>query len=123
MPSIDRAFLLNALAWLMIGTIFGFWMGASDQLQYISVHVAMMLPGFVTLAIYGFIYRLWPELKRQGLAAAQFWLAVLAQPLLVLGSLWMVLDGSIGLVAAASAGVIVAAGLLGWMFLTGAARS
>lgn len=123
MPSIDRAYLLNALAWLMIGTLFGLWMGAADQLQYVTVHVAMMLPGFVTLAIYGFIYRLWPALKRHGLASAQFWLAVLFQPLLVLGSLWMVLDGSIGLAAVASVGVIIAAALLAWMFLTAADRA
>ena len=37
----------------------------------------MLLPGFVVLAVYGAVYRLWPEMKNSGLAKAQFWLASL----------------------------------------------
>jgi hypothetical protein len=41
---------------------------ADNRLQ--TVHVAMVLPDFVTLAIYGIVFRSWPELKSAPLAAA-----------------------------------------------------
>lgn len=118
MSNIDRNFLLNALAWLLFGMVFGFWMGASGNLQYLGVHVVMMLTGFVTLAIYGCIYRLWPDMKRRGLARLQFWLAAGAVPFTVLGSYLQVQSGSILVLAAASAVAIVAAALLAWLFWT-----
>src|SRR5579859_1834741 len=50
---LDRAHLLVAISWLVLGTLFGFWMGARGASQFIPVHTAMLLPGFVTLAIMG----------------------------------------------------------------------
>ncbi len=120
MTNIDRNYIGYALAWLIAGTIFGFWMGATGSVQYVSVHVAMLLPGFVTLAIYGMIYRLWPGLKTSPLAAAQFWLAAVSLPLMVLGAWVMVANGGIVLVAAASGLAIAAAILMGLVFWRGA---
>lgn len=116
MKNIDRNYVLAALAWLIIGTVFGFWMGAANATNYIPLHVAMLLPGFVTLAIYGAIYRLWPELKSSGLAAAQFWIAVVGQLFLVIGAWHNLATGGIAIVAPASAAVIVGALLMGWQF-------
>ncbi len=50
----------------------GFWMGATNSLQYRDFHVAMLLPGFVTLAVYGAVSRLWPQLETARLATLQF---------------------------------------------------
>lgn len=121
MTNIDRNYVAYALGWLIIGTLFGFWMGASNTSQYVSVHVAMLLPGFVTLAIYGMIYRLWPGLKASPFAAAQFWLAVASLPLLVLGAWLLARNGSMALVAIASGLAIVSALLMGLIFWRGAA--
>jgi hypothetical protein len=119
MPAIDRNYTMIALVWLVAGTLFGFWMGASNALQYRTVHVAMLLPGFVTLAIYGFTYRLWPELKESGLARAQFWIASLGQLFLLIASWHFVATGAIWLAAPASAVVIVEAIMLTYMFWSG----
>jgi hypothetical protein len=114
--AIDRTLMLNALGWLVAGTVFGFWMGASGELQLVTVHVAMLLPGFVTLAIYGLTYRLWPGLERAKLARLQGWLAVLSEPLLVAGAWHNVATGSILPIAPASAAAIAAAALMAWLF-------
>jgi hypothetical protein len=116
MKNIDRNFLLVAFAWLIVGTVFGFWMGATNALQYQVVHVAMLLPGFVTLAIYGFIYRLWPSLKEGPMATAQFWLAVIGQLFVVVGTWHNLATGGVAIVAPASIIYIAAAVLMTWMF-------
>ncbi len=94
MINIDRAFTGSALLWLILGTVFGFWMGATGSLQYLGVHVTMLVPGFLTLAAYGAIYRLWPELKHHPLSAAQFWTASAGLLFMVIGSGHMAATGA-----------------------------
>jgi hypothetical protein len=116
MRSIARSYVLVALLWLVGGMIEGFWMGATNSLQYRDFHVAMLLPGFVTLAVYGAIYRLWPQLETAPLATVQFWLAVSGSLLIVLGTLQQALTGSVMIVAAGSGVAIAGAALLLYLF-------
>ncbi len=83
--SFDRAFVAVGLAWLIIGMIFGLWMGITASNQYVVVHVAMLLPGAVVMMAYGLIYRSWPILNDSGLARLQFWSTVLSVFGLVFG--------------------------------------
>jgi cbb3-type cytochrome oxidase subunit 1 len=109
---------LLSLLWLVAGMIEGFWMGASGALQYRDLHVAMLLPGFVTLAIYGVLYRLWPQLHSSPLARLQFWLAVIGSALIVAGSLQLALTGSVIIVAIGSVIAVGGAALLTYLFAT-----
>ena len=118
MQDIDRKFVLVALAWLIVGTVFGFWMGATNRMNYVSVHVAMLLPGFVTLAVYGMLYRLWPEMKEGVLPIWQFWIAVVGELILIVGSFQFLANGSVMIVAPASAAIIVSVLMMGWLFWT-----
>jgi hypothetical protein len=81
------------------------------------MHVAMMLTGFVTLAIYGMIYRLWPALKKSPLARIQFWIAVLSAAGIIVGSYFFATSGSVLLAASASVVFIVSAVLMAWLFI------
>jgi hypothetical protein len=123
MVSFDRAFVAVGLAWLIIGMIFGLYMGITNSNQFVVAHVAMLLPGAVVLILYGLIYRAWPALNDSGLARAQFWIAVIAVFGLVFGSFQFVLSGGqqVAIVASASVLAIIAALLMGWMFLAGSA--
>ena len=112
----DCAHLLVAIAWLIVGCLFGFWMGATGGNQYIPVHSAMLLPGFVTLAIVGLVYRLWPTMNDSSLAAAQFWILSIASLGLVLGLLQIMLTGSIIVAAIASLAYVVAVVLFAIIF-------
>jgi len=119
MVSFDRAFVCVGLAWLIIGMIFGLYMGLAGANQFVVVHVAMLLPGAVVLTLYGLIYRAWPELNDSGLARLQFWLAVISVFGLVFGGFQFVFSGRTDttIVGSASVLAIVAALLMGWMFL------
>jgi len=72
MKDLGRTYFCVASSLLIIGMVQGFWMGATNALQYRDAHVGLLLPGFVTLSIYGAIYRLWPRLETSRLAKVQF---------------------------------------------------
>ncbi len=123
MGTISRSYVLIALLWLVAGMAEGFWMGATNSLEYRDFHVAMLLPGFVTLAVYGAVYRLWPQLEAARLATLQFWLAVSGSLLIVLGTLQQVLTGSVVIVALGSGNAIAGAALLLYLFAASGALS
>jgi hypothetical protein len=118
MPHIDRTYVLIALVLLVIGELLGLYMGIVNEMRYRPVHVAMMLPGFVTLAIYGFVYRLWPELKSGPLVAVQFWISIVGAFALVVGAYHFSFAGEIWIAAPASLVTILGATLLLWLFWT-----
>ena len=121
MANIDRHFVTIGLAWLILGMVLGFYMGASGNNQLLDVHVAMVLPGFAVLTVYGVLYRLWPAMKQSPLAILQFWVAIIGVLALVVGAIQLELNGDIYVVAAGSALAILAAGLMAWLFWTLAA--
>jgi hypothetical protein len=117
MIEIDRAYVAVALLWAVVGMLLGLYMGIVADNKLLTIHTAILLPGFVTLAIYGMIYRLWPALKKAPLARVQFWITVLSSAGIVVGSYFFATSGSIPLVATASIAMIVGAALVAWLFI------
>jgi peptidoglycan/LPS O-acetylase OafA/YrhL len=117
MLEIDRANVAIALLWAVVGMILGLYMGIAEDQKLLTVHVAMMTSGFVTLALYGILYRLWPAMKRSPLALAQFWISALGTAGLIIGSYFLVTSGSVTLAAIGSVAMIVGAALMGWLFI------
>src|SRR5689334_17416711 len=118
MPNIDRAYIMVALLLLVAGELLGFHMGATNNLFLRDTHVAMMLPGFVVLTLYGVLYRLWPRMKDSGLAMAQFWTAVTGSFGLVIGAYMIAIGAGIIAAAIASTLTIIGAALMAWLFWT-----
>jgi len=118
MTRIDRAYVAVALALLLIGEFLGFYMGMSQDLKLRSVHIALVLTGFVTLSLFGFMYRMWPSMKTGALAKAQFWLSVVGAVGIVSGTYQYVTTGGIAIVAPASALLMAGTVLLLWLFWT-----
>ena len=116
MAQIDRAYVALALVLLIIGEALGFYMGMMNDMKWRSVHIGIVLIGFVTLALYGVLFRLWPAMKEGALARTQFWITVIGIAGLIVGSVMQTLNGSIAVLAASSAVVIVGTLLLGWLF-------
>jgi hypothetical protein len=116
MANIDRAYVTIGLAWLILGMVQGLYMGATGDLGYLTVHVAMLLGGFVVLTFYGMIYRLWPALKDSALVKAQFWIAVIGSVLIPVGAILIVQDKGVAVAAGGSSLAIIAAVLMLWIF-------
>ena len=123
MPNIDRIYLALSLALLIVGELVGLYMGIAENNSLLPLHTALMLLGFVTLAIYGFVFRLWPALKEGVLARVQFWLTIVSTAGMVIGSYQFAVSRSIVIVAPASMLTIVAAILLAFMFWTRSAKA
>src|SRR3954453_6235779 len=122
MLEVDRAYVLVALLLALAGMLLGLYMGIASDNKLLTVHVALMLPGFVTLAIYGCIFRLWPAMKKAPLAQAQFWIATVGQFAIVVGAYFFVVSGSVPIVAIGSVLAILAPLLMIWLFWTESAR-
>jgi len=118
MTRIDRAYVAIALALLLIGELLGLYMGMMSDLKLRTVHVTIVLVGFVTLSLFGFLYRLWPAMKTGALAAAQFWLSVVGVLGILVGTYQYVTTGAIAIVASASVLMIIGTILLAWLFWT-----
>jgi hypothetical protein len=75
-PRLDIAFLMLASACLIVGICLGIYIGVNEDFQLVAVHTHVNLVGWVSLALFGVIYRNYPELAASRLARAHFWLAV-----------------------------------------------
>jgi hypothetical protein len=75
MARIDTVFLLLASACLIIGVCLGIYMGVNEDLQLVALHTHINLVGWASLALFGVIYRLYPELAASRLALVHFWLS------------------------------------------------
>ena len=117
MIEIDRTYVAVALLWAVASMLLGLYMGMAADNKLQVVHVAMMLVGFVTLALYGILFRLWPELAKSPLARTQFWSAQIGAAGIVVGSYFFATIGSVPLVAVSSILFIAASALMAWLFI------
>ena len=116
MAQIDRAYVAIALALLIVGELLGFYMGMQNDMKWRTVHIIIVLVGFVTLGMFGALFRLWPAMKVGALASAQFYLTVIATAGIIAGSILQVQSGSVVVLVISSAVMIVATVLLAWLF-------
>lgn len=118
MAKIDRLYIATALFLLVIGMALGIYMGAAGDGTVRDMHVAILLPGFVTLAVYGVIYRLWPSMKESALARVQFWSAASGAALMIVGAYLFQAQMGVTVIAIGSVLAILAAILITILFWT-----
>ena len=85
MNRIDLQFLLLATVLLIIGVVMGIYMGATGEFQYSPVHAHINLVGWASLALFGLVYRAYPELGARKLARVHLLLAGSSAVLLPIG--------------------------------------
>jgi hypothetical protein len=68
MNRIDLHFLLLATVLLIAGVTLGIVMGASGNFQLAPIHAHVNLVGWASLALFGLVYRAYPELAARKLA-------------------------------------------------------
>ena len=54
-------YVLVGLIWLIAAMIEGFWMGLTGAMQYLTLHVGMVLSGGVLGMMFGTMLRVWPN--------------------------------------------------------------
>ena len=64
-------FIGLGLIFLVVGMLFGIWMGITQNFQFLDAHAHWNLVGFVTSTLYGLIHRAYPKLATSKLTWVQ----------------------------------------------------
>jgi cbb3-type cytochrome oxidase subunit 1 len=102
MNRFDLQFLVLAALSLLGGVMLGIFMAASQDHQLMPVHAHINLVGWVSLALFGLVYRAYPELGRRRLAKWHMMLAAPAALLMPPGIAMVLLAQSHALATVAS---------------------
>ncbi len=74
-----------SVLYFLIGVVFGLYMHATIQLQWGATHAHINVVGWLTTAVIGVIYSVYPLAGNSGLGKAQFFLHNLGLPILLVG--------------------------------------
>ena len=85
-------FLKLAVVYGLSGMVLGSIMGISGNFANRDVHAHIGLLGWLSMAVMGICYRVFPALARSRLATAHFWLFNLGLPVMLAG-LWAIVPG------------------------------
>lgn len=78
-------FLKVAVVFLVVGLALGLQMSIGHTRTLVSVHAHVTLMGWVSMALFGVAYRLWPRLDAGVLPRVHFWLFALGSAVAMLG--------------------------------------
>lgn len=116
---IDVAFIGTGLVLLIAGVLFGGWIGAGSHFQFADAHAHLNLLGFVIAALYGLIYRNYPNLARSRLAWAQYFAHFAGVLIFIPGLVVVTLTGSPLVLIPGAILVFVALLIFAYIFFTG----
>jgi peptidoglycan/LPS O-acetylase OafA/YrhL len=94
MQRIDRNYILIGLVWVIIGMIYGAWLGAAHMNNLANSHAHINLLGFVTSVLFGILYWAYPGLAKSRLAIWQFAIYEVGVVLLIIGKILVDRDGT-----------------------------
>jgi cbb3-type cytochrome oxidase subunit 1 len=75
MTGLAARFFGSAVVYAVLGMTLGLVMGITHDHSQLPTHAHILVIGWVSFAIYGFFYHLFPVSAASSLAAAHFWLA------------------------------------------------
>ena len=121
MKKLTHNFLIAAILYALWGTLMGAWMVFAGESYLSQVHAHINLVGWVTLALFGVFYHVYPEESETMLAAVHFWVANLSVLTLNIG-LWMFFEQKGGFLLIRSGTVLVLLSFLLFLVLMWRAR-
>ncbi|MGZ3275539.1 MAG: hypothetical protein ACXU82_20485 [Caulobacteraceae bacterium] len=78
MTRVSDRFLQFGVLLALAGMGLGVWMGGTQNLQLAPVHAHINLLGWVSMLLYGLVYRVIPKAAEGWLPVAHFWLSLLS---------------------------------------------
>ena len=108
-------FIGLGLIFLVVGMVFGVWMGITKHFQFLDAHAHWNLVGFVTSTLYGLIHRAYPKLAASKLTWPQCIVHVLGVLIFAPGIILVVTTGQeIGAIVGA---ILIVASALMFMWI------
>lgn len=81
-----------AIIYLLIGVLFGMFMHITVHLEWKSVHAHINLVGWLTTAVFGIFYSLYPKMGASKLGVSHFWIHNVGVLFLLLGIFFIYVD-------------------------------
>jgi hypothetical protein len=78
MTRISDRFLQLGVLFALAGMGLGVWMGKTEDFQLQAVHAHINLLGWVSMLLYGLVYRVIPKAAEGRLPVVHFWLALVS---------------------------------------------
>ncbi|MBV9551050.1 MAG: hypothetical protein JO256_15385 [Alphaproteobacteria bacterium] len=94
MPRVSAAFFATGVVCVLIGMIFGMWMGASNNFVAAPAHAHLNLLGWVTMGLYGTFYSLARETFSPKLAWTNYALSLAGVAILIPALVLYLSDGN-----------------------------
>jgi cbb3-type cytochrome oxidase subunit 1 len=85
MKNVDVLFITVAVVYAVLGMAIGIVIGIGHAFDYRDVHAHINLVGWVTLAIFGLVYRAYPAMRESPLTKVHFWVANLGAVIFIPG--------------------------------------
>ncbi|MBW5447332.1 cytochrome-c oxidase [Cohnella sp. CFH 77786] len=92
--------------YFVIGVLMGMGMSMAENYELTPVHVHLNLLGWVSMALGGILYHLFPQAAESRLGKWHFWLHVIGIPLMMVGLAVVILMGD----AAEAFGIVIPVG-------------
>ncbi len=109
---VGKAYLKIAVVYFTIGVLAGLTMGIIHDFRFSSVHAHVNLLGWVSMALFGVIYHLYPNAANSKLAKTQFWLHNIGVPVMLGGIALQILGVSAALPPTIIGSIIVVIGVI-----------
>ena len=100
-------FIKIAVIYLVIGGCMGLYMGITTKFTLTPVHAHVLLAGWLSLAMAGVVYNLYPSAAATKLAKAHFWLHNVGLPIFMIGLAAFLLSGNQGMIPVTAGGAMV----------------
>lgn len=103
MPNAAFLFITIAIVYAVIGMVVGIMMGVTEIFAYGDLHAHINLVGWATMALFGLVYRAYPEMAKSPLTRIHFWVANAGVIVFLVGiyvvitnlSVWIAIVGSL----------------------------
>lgn len=106
-------FIKVAVIYFIIGVGLGMYMGIGNMFVFTSAHAHINLLGWVSLALAGVIYQVFPDAGESKLATVHFWLHMVGLPIFITSMFMFGLGNhEIAVPTSAVGGILVAVGVV-----------
>jgi len=94
MQRLDRLYITLGLLWVIVGMIYGAWLGASHHNNFANSHAHINLLGFVTSTLFGILMWAYPAMTKSKLAIWQLAVYEAGVAILIMGKIIVDNDGT-----------------------------
>lgn len=105
-------FIKISVVYFVIGACLGMYMSMTEKFDFTPVHVHINLLGWMSMALAGLIYVVFPKASETTLAKVHFWLHNISLPIMMIGLAFLVSGVTAATPAVATGGTLMVLGII-----------